>query len=680
MALCTRDYHTMGDPDRYPPRTLKHGEKNCFQTYSPDVSKVNCKEDFLCSIGLQRKISKCKYKIINSGRKMKRINIPNGVMLRDCSIVILGVACKICGKCFKCETDLNIHISSKHCEKIHSTNIKRTQCTKNEIEVCNKFSKSVNNTTIEPAKQFATKEHKMLCLTLKIGEEVIAKKLIKRKHLNKNIEIQIKKSGRKTELIAEKNTHGNTVTCIDPVVLNSPCQCCNPSHAVQCSNRYLARNIVASDQMVREKITAREKTDTSNRLKESCAVLGNKKCDVTVHGAPKAPLELNVSFVTENCNIHEVSDSRKSNLEEATLALSSDTLILNESCCKAQFTAASNTILNCDKKSDNVISLPNGPYTQSTNIKPKNVTENKKREDINTNKKDFTLNEMEKYTLEKLEDDSNTIHLILPLIVPIVMPNVPSSPVRVTIQATTEQGKQLQQGEQLQLQQEQQLQQLQPGNQEQSQLEQQQKQITKDSTIEDNSDDVQEVLRIVRRSSEDINQESPTRIEREMLVQDAIRDMKRMEEQGFHLLEKVIDCTKKKKRPKSNGKSSDTNDDCAKEKKKKIITESNSDCRNQTKEKHTSGMKEHMKAQGFNSVATMAVPDSVKENLMTYNENIDMPEMMRYGVNYYNEVSKINNNAQNVQEPVSRFLVPSSGGMENRSNGPIVIDLVNADE
>ncbi|KAK1116946.1 hypothetical protein K0M31_017099 [Melipona bicolor] len=693
MALrMQQDYHTIGDPGRYSLRILRHGEKNCFQTYNLDVSKINCKEDFLHCIGLQRKKSQCKYKMINSGRKMKRINIPNNVILRDCSIVILGVVCELCGKCFKCETDLNVHISLKHqiYEEIHSINIKRTQWAKNEIKVCKKFPKSFNNTTIESTKNFTTNEHKMLCLTLKIGEEVIAKKLMKRKHLKKafdDMEIQIE-SGRKMELIADKNMHGSTVSCIDPVVFNSRCQCCNPSvHAVQCSNRYLASNIVASEQMVREKIIAREKIDASNRLEESCAIPENKTAgDVTVHGAPKTPFELNVSFVTENCNIHEVSDSKKSNLKDATSTSSSDTLMLNEPCHKPQFAAASNTILNCDKKSDSITSLPSGTYTQPVNINPENIIEHKKQEN-NTNQKDFTLNKMETYTSKKLEDDSKTIHLILPLIMPIVVPNasISSSPVKVTIRATsTEQRKQPQQGEQLQLREEQQL----PGNQEQSQLEQQQKQqqqkqITKDSTIEDNSDDdIQEVLRIVRRSDEIINQESPTRLEREMLVQVAIRDMKRMEELGLHLLEKVIDCTKKMKRSKPNGKSSDTNDDCAKEKKKRIITESNGGCRNQTKEKHTLGMKEHVvKVQSFNSVATMGVSDSVKENLMTY--NIDIAEMIRrYGANYYNEVSKIYNNAQSVQEPVSsRFLVPSSGGMENSSNGPIVIDLVNgADE
>ncbi|KOX76278.1 hypothetical protein WN51_11609 [Melipona quadrifasciata] len=625
MALrMQQDYHTIGDPGRYSLRILRHGEKNCFQTYNLDVSKINCKEDFLQCIGLQRKKSQCKYKIINSGREMKRINIPDDAILRNCSIVILGVACELCGKCFKCETDLNVHISLKHqiYEEIH--NIKM----ENEIEVCKKFPKSFNNTTIQSTKNFTMNKHKMLCLTLKIGEEVIAKKLMKRKHLKKafdDMEIQIE-SGCKMELIADKNMHGSTVSCIDPVVFNSRCQCCNPSeHAVQCSNRYLASNIVASEQMVREKIIAREKIDASNRLEESCAIPENKTADdVTVHGAPKTPFELNMSFVTENCNIHEVSDSKKSNLKDVTSTSS------------------------------------------------KNIIEHKKQEN-NTNQKDFTLNKMEKYTWKKLENDSTTIHLILPLIVPIVVPNasISSSPVKVTILATsTEQRKQPQQGEQLQLREEQQL----PGNQEQSQLEQQQKQqqqkqITKDSTIEDNSDDdIQEVLRIVRKSDEIINQESPTRLEREMLVQVAIRDMKRMEELGLHLLEKV-DRTKKMKRSKPNGKSSDTNDDCGKKKKKRIITKSNGGCRNQTKEKHTLDMKEHV------------VSDSVKENLMTYNENI--AEMIRqYGANYYNEVSKIHNNAQSVQEPVSsQFFVPSFGGMENSNNGPIVIDLVNgADE
>ncbi|KAL0128841.1 hypothetical protein PUN28_003904 [Cardiocondyla obscurior] len=44
----------------------------------------------------------------------RSVRIPAGVTLRDCSIVIVGSTCKICGRDFKCESDVALHTRWRH--------------------------------------------------------------------------------------------------------------------------------------------------------------------------------------------------------------------------------------------------------------------------------------------------------------------------------------------------------------------------------------------------------------------------------------------------------------------------------------------------------------------------------------------------------------------------------------
>ena len=815
-----RDYHSIGDPSRYSLRTFRHGEKHCLQSHNFDVSKVNGKEDFFRCMGLQMKRYQYKYKMPNSDHKVKKINIPTGVTLRDCRVIILGATCELCGKCFKCKTDLNIHNSLKHQthEKIHIA-IKGTQCSENDIDVWEEIPKSLNYTTIESSKNFITKLHKKLHLTLKIGKEVISKISVKRKHLKRkkiNIHTQTELHC-ESELITGENEYESVVSRIDPSVFcNSPCLRCNSCiHVVESSNRYAAGNIVADKQVVYGNSAMQEENHISNRL--SCATCANEKCSI-VHEC--------ISSSHVKCAHNKTKDELQSdNLSEST----------------------------------NISSKP----IRQTCLQNKN--ENKKEIDINANQiqKDFIINEIEKYASENLQDISNKIQVIVPLIMPIIVPNtnVSSSPIKLTIQSMPveqkeqqqslqpeegqqhylqeqsqekqkqsqqysqhlqqdqqmkqkqeqlqkqsqqcsqqqqqqqqnqqikqesqqhlqqnqqmkqeqqhlqdqqmkqeqqhlqqdqqikqeqqhfqkqlqeqqnqhqllqeeqmkqEQQQHLQQNQQMKQEQQQHLQQNQQMKQEQQQhlqeqlqeqqqylqeqlqeqqsqhkllqeqqmkqdqqqyLQEQQHQLKKISILtmkDDVNNEIEEVLRIVRGriTNTEINHESPTRFEQEMLVQDAIRDMKRMEEQGWHLLEKKISGSimKKKRNIKSNIKCSNANDEYAK-RKKNIVSESNSEYKNLNKEKYISNVKEHTKIQSNNNVSLCA-SDNTKENLMICNENINTTsEILRqYNINYCNDIFEIKNNMENIRESISRFLAPCSGGMENRSNVPVVIDLVN---
>ncbi|OAD53981.1 hypothetical protein WN48_08495 [Eufriesea mexicana] len=627
----------------------------------------------------------------NSDNTAKKINIPNGVKLRDCRVVILRTICELCGKYFKCETDLNMHITMKHQAhgKIPITTVEGTSCA--EVELWNKPTECLNYIT-DSHGNFVTKVHKKISLILKIGEEIVSKIALKRKHLKKKrlgTCIQ-NKLHHDTKLIIDNDVYEN-VSCIDPAVfVNSPYQCRNSVHALQSPNRYLASNIVAGKQAIRGKSITQGENYVSNELKKSCALSTSVECDIHNVQCKEVPFKTNLTFVNEEINLHEQNITKNSNSTELSSIHSNNVSVLNETCHKLQLTGTSNPILDCDKRSDSIKSLPKSTDTSSkpivqTYLQNSETKNNKEERDMNANQvhKVFTIDRKEQSASEKLQNVSNMVQVI---VLPIIVPNnnAPSSPFKLTIQSSSMQQKEQQQEKQGQQQEVQPPQESQP--QQQTQNSELRQELIQNCIydIEDNSDDeVQEVLRIVRRCStnSEVNHESPTRFEQEMLVQDAIKDMKKMEEGGWHLLDKKIsEATKKRKRnTKTNSKGSDVNDESAK-KKKKTISEPNSDSnlKNLTGEKYISNAKEHAaKVQSYNSIVTMWASDNVKENL-TCNKNVDVSSEMlrRYGINYYNEVFEINNNTENIQEPVSRFLVPCSGGIENRSNGPAVIDLV----
>ncbi|CAK9805365.1 hypothetical protein ANTPLA_LOCUS4461 [Anthophora plagiata] len=657
--------HGIGDPGRYPLRTLKHSE-NFLRPRNVDVSKINGKEGFFNCIGLQMKRFQYKYKTLNGSCSIRTVNIPNGVMLRDCSVVILGTTCRLCGQCFKCETDLNIHIVLTHqtYSNINGTAAKATQCTEDENEMCNKITKSLDRATILSEKNFVTKLHKKLRLTLKIGEEIIAKKSMKRKHLKVNTASRCTQTEQygDTKLSIDNDICESVISDIDPPVFcNSPYQCCNSSiDVVNSPNRYAVSNIVANEQAACEETIAYEGNHVPFKLNESCAMFPNEKCGAACNDPLNTvPLKSNIIPTTEKDSLQH------SNSKNAS--------IFSEKCSNSFFTETSKPVSNFQEKHDSIKPAINSMNSSSERMKQSHANNNRlngRSKDVNVNETqtDINMHEKNKYASEKqLQSVPNVLQVIIPVILPIVVSNKnisDSSPVKLMIQPAESQ------------------------QQQEKKLEQIQKTCT--VNIEDHSDEeVQEVLRIIRgRSiSTEINHESPNRVEQEMLLQDAIKDMKRMEDQGWHLLEKDnASPIKKKKRirtnAKSNSKSNEANDECAKQK-QTISVQPNSECnvvRQPVREKYISDAREHI-SKVQNDTTTMCQLDNVKESVTTCNgvNNIDasLEDLHRYGINYYNEVFEVNNNTtESVQKPVSPFLVPCSGGTENRSNRPAIIDLV----
>ncbi|XP_043261968.1 uncharacterized protein LOC122402875 [Colletes gigas] len=563
-----RVYHSTEEPNRYTLRTTKYGEDYFPRSHNADISNINGKKDFLLCMGLQMKRSQCEY-----SHATERVNISNGVKLRDCSVVILGASCKICGKCFKCETDVNLHLFQRHRLYFETDGItaNEIQCFNVEDEERKIFPDPCELPTIAASKSPVIKLQDTTVLVLRIGKEEVCRLPLKRKYL-RTISID---TGTQTEQhkeltsefpnneFTEKNVDVGVVPHIDfPVFDNSSCKCCTTSmHVVNSTNRYLTGNNAASKETQCEESTAQKRTSILNRRTKSCAITaleGNAVRDVLPN---------------------------------------SDIMCVYEKDTKS---------MRCYK-----------------NSKP---TFNSNKMDVNK-KQQNALPEKQSQLLEIFK----TVKVIMPpLIFPIIMPRNEIS---------------------LQLN----------------------KSVTDD---EQNSDDeVQEVLRIVRGrdSSEEINHESPNRLEQEMLVRDAMKDIARMEEEGCQLLEKEDNnTTKKRKRVVAK---SDTKNDIAKDeaanKRHRVAVQTNFEnniVTNATEERCSSNRDEKL-----------CIAENAKENVIAYNKNINIPtEVLEcHGIGHYSETSEGKNNRESIQEPVSRFLVPYSCRTKNRSNRPTVIDLVN---
>ncbi|KZC05377.1 hypothetical protein WN55_05406 [Dufourea novaeangliae] len=539
--------------------------------------------------------------------------------------------CKICGKYFKCETDMNVHVAWKHNED-STTSAVVTKETQDNSEACQVFTNSSCNYT---NKSPGTKLPDKLRLILRIGNEIVTDTTVKRKHLklhkSTNTATQTEPAG-PAELIVENCSDKS----IDHSVSgNSPCQCCVATmHVANSSNQYLADYIVANNATEYEESKGREESASVDGLTESFQTSMCEKENAIRDGLPDSiPLKSDVTIIENNSTEH--TDTK--------------TLFSHKNINSTQPSPNVNTL---SVPSD--ISKPNMGTTKIADNTSETVQSSSKNTDKNYKQKGSPSERQSAKV-------TSTVKLIMPVIFPIIMPNNVISPTKTMEHRCSTPPQQ-----------------------------QQQQEHTRVSTVENqNSDDeVQEVLRIVRGSSstEDINQESPNRYEQEMLARDAIRDMLRMEQLGWHLLE-TENVELKKKRKRTGGKfdvRSSVADMTAKKRTKVAGSDNNNTTvRNMMNGRGVSNVSKELfaKVQKPCCDKVLPVPENAKENLLVCNGNISiLPETLLryYGISYYNEVFEINNNMETtVQGPVSRLLVSCSGIAENKSNKPTVIDLVN---
>ena len=634
-----RDCHSAADPNSYSPRTSSNcGENHLPRAHDVGDTAITRKEAFFRSMGLQMKGCQYGYTTLDGVHRTKKINVPCEVQLRDCSVVIPGAMCRICGKYFKCVTDVSAHAASRH--RQYQTNdfvvSSELSCTRDSSRAWEASPKSAEQATIPTGKSPGTKSSGKLRLTLRIGAEVVARRAMKRKHLrihtSTDIATQTESTHRVEELIMRKCE--SAAPRIDlPVLDNSPCQCCTSSmHVVNSTNQYLAGNIVASKDTDCEASATNKGSPDSDWLAESCATSTGEK----VNGAPVSPS--NVTQTVEQNDTAGMFCFRDGNPDELfTPHYLSPVSDLNDNSWVTSYSSVRND--NAE-----IVSDDSGISSEQTVHFPE--------KDINANE-----NPREKlFEKQSLQNSGATSPVIVPIIIPIIVSNNDTPPANKI--------------------------------QHRPPIPSQQRNPTPPFVAERNTDDeVQEVLRIIRGQaiSEEINHESPNRSEQEMLLRDAIRDMLQMEEQGWHLLERGDTAEPARKRRRAAGKSDarngNGNDDSGRRKKKATAQPSfdGNVIRSIANENYVSSTKELFAKVQKSSQGRVCITDNVKENVMMFNNNVNVPSevLHRYGINYYNEPFEINNNTETVQGSVNRFLVPCSGGTENRGNRPTVIDLVN---
>ncbi|XP_034175574.2 uncharacterized protein LOC117602113 [Osmia lignaria lignaria] len=628
-----RDYHSIGDPGKYSLRTIKTSE-NCLPAVSRlhlNTSEIRGKEDFLFCMGLQKRRSKHQYTAFNGNCSSKTVNIPAGVMLRDCRVVILGASCNICGRYFKCKTDLDVHIKFRHTiSTVKNITTTSTQCTEYN-EIIKIFPDSFKPSTITVKENVELKIRKKLQLTIRIGEEVVVKIPLKRKHLRmKAIDATTQtESCNIAELKANKDGYENSVSHIDPLLFcNSPYQCCDPTLRVANStNQYPVSN----------NVTCKDSVDRENIALNRSAILNDLTVEPYLMSSSNSK-EKDDDVILLTNDINSLSGNINKNKEQTDIN-AVEVLMIDISSEKQ-----SQKIINSIHEDAVVPELHLGsPQHQSTPLQ-----------------QPTSRQQLAPLSQPPVLPQQLSTHLQQST--PLQQSSIPQQIV------SKESSRDLRRSEPTQ----QSLSPLSTLSPQSAHLQQSSTPSQRTTTPFDQTpgNEIQEVLRIVRGygSSEDINHESPNRFEQELLLRDVIEEMKKQE---LRLLEEK-NARKRKQPAKTNGLNNESS-----KKKKTSVQSSEKSTKPSEKKKCISNTTDRVaKTQNQNGAS---VGDILKENLINCNGNINgTNEMLRkYGIYMHNDEIEINNNTENIQELDRHFVAPCSAGMENRGNKPIVIDLVN---
>nr|XP_033327893.1 uncharacterized protein LOC117221221 isoform X2 [Megalopta genalis] len=605
--------HSVEEINRYSLRTQKRGENNVSHGRQLDAAEVSGKEDFLRVLGLQMKRYPCRYPalhgVVRSSNEAR--GRANGLKLRDCSVVVLGAACDLCGKCFKCETDVNVHVARKHAnrgrrrETVGTTTRVQDNDSNNNDDVempdtLSKYSKYSYVTRRYPA----TKLQSKLRLILRIGSEVVTETTVKRKHL---------KSSRTISMATQ------TESSVDGVTLIAVNDACGTGDDVP------EKNPAKSE--VTGRLHGGEEARRKDRL--GCA------CEASVRPTPD-DVDVKEDGPATDARI-SFGRNRSESADHAESLASGPT-------------APPAEVRGCEdaRRAEPAARSAASPAI----VDSVRVMFQSRSKDGNEKLRSCCTEKL----LRTRGDAVNTVQLVMPVIFPIIVPNQ-ISPVTVAAAPLPEQ-------------------------------QQQQQQHSKTCFVEkqNTDDDVQEVLRIVRghdNVAREINHESPNRFEQEMLARDAIKDMLRMEQQGWHLMERKGG-VEGRKRKRAGGVKFDARNGLADEpaavrKSMKTVGPESNVVRAMTNERSIS--RESFARAQNKGHDKITISENAKENVLTCNGNIGIPSetlLQHYGINYYIDVCEINNNTEaTVQQPVGCIFIPRSAGIETMSNRPTVIDLVN---
>ncbi|KAG7204580.1 hypothetical protein KM043_005001 [Ampulex compressa] len=688
-----RELHGCGDSSKYLLRkVVKVGENKRRRSRCLDTSEVRDKEDFLCSMGLQMRRRPYESNVKENIGKCRKITMPAGVKLRECKVVIKGVQCGICGKNFKCKTDVHVHSSWRHGKCLNaivdgfepdnrSTLVKK-------CEICEeRFERDIEK-RMHMKKLHRSKAQK-LRLILKIAGEVITEIDVKRKHLK----INAIDTGTQTEydvagvLFESKNDYECRVTTIDPPGPNKSFSS-SPVSRIQArktANQYLDDALVpAKRKKYDENYVPRDKTEE----RTSCGFVSPAKKFLVSSNDRDDDLSNVLRFAVQPLN-DNMDTYNKENVQTQCEIISKcvdpaeDRLALITSevpFCGYRITSM-DTSEPVPQVLKNTVNITNDFLPKSKHVDAFKQTSTSVKEDIAT-------------TNEVLFCGYRRIPTSNPEPVPQVLKNsgnitndsLPKSKhVDAFKQTSTFEEEDACPTQKY-------------SNFSVCTNTRHPEDRTKHGTIvhEDSSairknppsnagtaeanddNEVQEVLRITRgikeRADREINHESPNRSEREMLVMDAIRDMIEMEKRGLHLLGRKLSPKKRKEMIRLSSKNKSIEKETAATAEEHVVPETNE-------------LPLRSKEHEFSRVPT-SVQESVTERVRQPKERMNVPlkELNRYGINYYNEDAEINNNivertlltpgVERLADSLTKALQHISEMEVNHPEAAVLIDLV----
>lgn len=384
----------------------------------------------------------------------KVFGVPAGVQLRNCNVVIIGSTCRICGRDFKCETDVALHARWRHnviINMMDSDGDNYSENTTQKYDICDKHLENtldlkINKRLINKKQIQDRKRARKVRLIFKIAGVIITEITLNRKYLSKvRSNRYVVSSSSQTDLFENEKCQDDYIANIDlslaDRVVGRRVQCVWPHTA---TNRY----IVGKFAFTRDNAITRSICGLRKSLVE---ISNTPNQDATCGFSDDSPCE----HIPSSQEDEENSRIKKRERRRENTATEDAFILKDKITCYPTSSSDSNESLAYPRdKLNRMIPVCKQTFFTETRCDSVGRTDKISKNRIINKSTDLLAD-----PVEMVDNDNNDIN---------------------------------------------------------------------DKTTKKNNtdDDVQEVLRITRgKAQNDINHESPNRTEREILVQNAVREM-----------------------------------------------------------------------------------------------------------------------------------------------------------
>lgn len=442
---------------------------------------------------------------INKQASKNNLTLPAGVNLRECSVVIIGSTCRICGRDFKCITDVALHMQWRHQPKSalngdFNAELNRDDNPENfespKCDVCNEHTNTASD--LKSYKRQISKKQmqdkrraRKLRLIIKIAGVTMTEIRLSRKYLKvRNSDyLDVGTQTESHENEKRQDDYGTSIdlSLADRVVGNSRTQCVQSHKA---TNRYIEGKLASiQGDAIACSTGAPERSpfeilNTPNRdptLDSSDGLCASHVYHCEIASSQTHTATMYAESIADTMAVHDESNSpRRSEREGKNVnPAAEDTLLLEDRVHHCQNNSPR------DRPRESVICCQQVQPTEETSVaKPNTGTHRSRRHPVWSNKatRSRAINELADSSMEPIE---------------IIIDNESDDNCDEYMKKCS------------------------TASSTQTVREKQSLRVT--PAVDD---EVQEILRITRGNvQDDINHESPNRTEREMLVRNALGQM-----------------------------------------------------------------------------------------------------------------------------------------------------------